>query len=133
MTERLVCDASALLALLLDSGPDGQWVERRISGAALAAPTLVDFEVSNVIRRHELARVVSPDQAVQAHADLMDLTIERWPFELLGPRVWELRRNLSSYDASYIALAERLGAALITLDARLSRAPGPRCVIDTPP
>lgn len=132
MTERLVCDASALVALLLDGGAVGEWVAARLSGAALVAPALVDFETSNVIRRQELAGVVSPDQAAQANADLMDLPIERWPYELLGSRVWQLRHNLSSYDASYVAVAEQVGAPLITLDSRLAHAPGPRCAIETP-
>lgn len=132
MTERLVCDASALVALLLDGGEDGEWVTARLAGAALVAPALVDFETSNVIRRQELAGVVSPDQAAQAHADLMDLPLERWPYELLGSRVWQLRQNLSGYDASYVAVAEHVGAPLITLDSRLARAPGLRCAIETP-
>ncbi len=132
MTERLVCDASALVALLLDGGADGEWVTARLSGAVLVAPALVDFETSNVIRRQEMAGVVSPDQAAQAHADLMALLIERWPYELLGSRVWQLRQNLSGYDASYVAVAEQIGAPLITLDSRLGRAPGPRCAIETP-
>jgi predicted nucleic acid-binding protein len=127
-----VCDASAIVALLLDSGPDGQWVADTVSGASLLAPSLVMFESSNIIRRHEMAGLVSADQAAQAHADLLDLAIEQWPYELLGSRVWELRMNLSSYDASYVAVAELSHAPLVTLDRRISRAPNLSCTVTIP-
>ncbi len=132
MNSRAVCDASAVVALLLDAGPDGRWVAETLSGAGLAAPSLVMFESSNVIRRHEIDGVVGADQAAQAHADLLDLAIECWPYELVGSRVWELRMNLSSYDASYVAVAELTGAPLVTLDRRISRAPNLRCVVTNP-
>lgn len=90
MSDRAVCDSSALVALLLDAGPDGQWVNEVLRGRDLAAPSLVDFETSNIIRRHELEGLVSADEAAHAHADLLDLAIEYWPYELLGSRVWEL-------------------------------------------
>jgi predicted nucleic acid-binding protein len=129
---RVVCDASAVVALLLDAGPHGQWVAEALSGAQLAAPSLLAFECSNIIRRHELAGLVSADQAVQAHADLLALPVEHWPYELLGLRVWELRTNLSSYDASYVAVAELTRAPLVTLDRRIGRAPELRCAVMTP-
>lgn len=132
MTGRVVCDASALVALLLDSGPDGRWATDALSGAALTAPALLPFEVANIIRRHELAGLVSADQAAQAHADLLDLAIEHWPYELLATRAWELRQDLSSYDAAYVALAEATGATLVTLDRGMVRAPGVRCAVATP-
>jgi predicted nucleic acid-binding protein len=129
---RVVCDASALVALLLDGGPDGRWITQALTGADLAAPSLVAFESANIIRRNELAGVVSSDQAAQAHADLLDLAIEHWPYEVLATRAWELRGNLTSYDASYVALAELTSATLVTLDRRISRTPGLRCTIATP-
>lgn len=132
MNARAVCDASAVIALLLDAGPDGQWAHETLRGASLVAPHLVTFESSNIIRRHELAGLVSSDQAAQAHADLLDLAIECWPYELLGARVWELRANLSSNDASYVAVAELTEAPLVTLDRRISRAPNLRCAVLTP-
>jgi predicted nucleic acid-binding protein len=131
VSSHTVIDASAAVALLLDSGDDGRWVAARLKGAALAAPTLLAFEASNVIRRHELARLVSPDQAAQAHADLTDLPVEPWPYDVLASRVWELRKNMSSYDASYVALAELLQAPLLTLDRRIGRSPGLRCQVLT--
>jgi predicted nucleic acid-binding protein len=127
-----VCDASALVALLLDAGPGGRWATEALTGAELAAPSLVMFEVSNIVRRHELAGLVSADQAAQAHADMLDLAIEQWPYELLAGRIWELRHNLPSYDAGYVALAELMGATLVTLDGRIGRMPGLGCAVATP-
>lgn len=132
MTARVVCDASAAVALLVDAGPDGKWATSALSGAELAAPALLHFETANVIRRLAIANLVSADQAVQAHADLLSLAIEQWPYDALAARAWELRRNLTSYDASYVALAELLGTALVTLDSRIGRAPGLRCTVVTP-
>ena len=133
MSHDIVCDASALVALLLDGGPDGRWVaDHVLSDARLVAPSLVMFEVANVVRRHELARLISTDQAAQAHADLLDLAIELWPYEVVGARVWELRANLSAYDASYVAVAEVTGAPLLTLDRRIARAPDLRCEVLVP-
>ncbi len=132
MSPSAVCDASAVVALLLDSGSDGQWVTETLSGASLIAPSLIMFETSNIIRRHAMAGLVSADQATQAHGDLLDLSIEQWPYELLGSRVWELRKNLTSYDASYVAVAELVDAPLVTLDRRIRRAPNLRCTVTVP-
>lgn len=132
MSARVVCDASVVVALLLDAGPDGRWVTQALRGADLAAPSLITFESANIIRRHELAGIVHADQAAQAHVDLLDLAIEHWPYTLLASRAWQLRRNLTSYDASYVALAELLEGTLVTLDRRIGGAPGLRCAIATP-
>ena len=127
----VVCDASAVVAMLVDGGPEGSWSAEVMSGVELAAPALMPFEAADVLRRHEAAALVSSDQAAQAHADLLDLAVELWPYDLLAARAWELRA-LSSYDASYVALAETVGATVVTLDRHLARAPGPRCVVATP-
>ena len=132
MTARLVCDASAVVSALLDSGAAGRWVAARLAGAELFAPALMPFECSNILRRHELNGLVSTDQAAQAHADLVDLPVELWRYEVLAPRVWDLRLNLTSYDAAYVALAEALQAPVVTLDERISRAPGITCAVETP-
>jgi predicted nucleic acid-binding protein len=132
VSKRVVCDASALVALLLDAGPDGRWATQALTSADLAAPGLMRFEAANILRRHEVGGLVNPDQAVQAHDDLLDLAVEEWPYHVLAKRAWELRRNLSSYDASYVALAELLDAPLVTLDRRISRAPGLSCTVETP-
>jgi predicted nucleic acid-binding protein len=83
-------------------------------------------------RRRALAGLVSTDLAQQAHADLIDLGIELWPCEVLAPRAWELRPNLSLYDAAYVALADMTDATLVTLDRRIAGAPGVRCAVATP-
>lgn len=132
MSARVVCDASAIVAVLLDGGPDGEWATRALDGAALSAPALIGFEAANTIRRHDIAGLISSDQAAQAHADLLDIAIELWPYEALAGRAWELRDNLSVYDASYVALAELTGLTLVTLDRRILGAPGLRCAIAAP-
>jgi len=132
VNERIVCDASAVLAVLLDSGRDGQWATARLADADLFAPTLLPYECSNVIRRAELSGAISADQAAQAHADLLDLAVDLWPYDVLATRAWELRANLSSYDAAYVALAEILGVRLVTLDQRILRAPGITCSVSIP-
>ena len=132
MSSRVVCDASALVALLVDSGPTGQWTTAALTDSELAAPHLVLFETANVVRRHTLANLIGRDQAAQAHADLLDLPIELWPYEPLAHRAWELRSNLSVYDACYVALAELIGATLVTLDSRIAGAPGLRCTVSYP-
>jgi predicted nucleic acid-binding protein len=129
MPTRAVCDASAVVAMLLDSGSDGRWASGAMIGAELFAPTLLPYECSNIIRRQELSGTVSADQAAQAHADWLDLAVELWPYELLSSRVWQLRDNLSCYDAAYVALAEALTAPLLTLDRRIKAAPGMECVV----
>jgi predicted nucleic acid-binding protein len=132
VSSSFVCDASAVSALLLDSGTDGQWVTHMIGSGQIAAPTLLIYETANVIRRHEIRGQISSDLAAQAHADLLDLTIELWPYELLAVRAWELRQNLSIYDATYVALAETTRMTLVTLDKRLAKAPGVKCQIAAP-
>ena len=130
---RLVVDASAVVAVLLDAGESGTWLARRLESAELYAPALLAFECSNVFRRHELSGLISPDQAAQAHADLTDLPIALYPYEALAQRIWQLRKNLSSYDAAYVALAEALDVPLVTLDRRLAEVPGVRCRVELPP
>lgn len=86
-----------------------------------------------VIRRHEVGGLISSDQAAQAHNDLVDLPIDLFPYEPLAQRVWQLRRNLTSYDAAYVALAEILDAPLITVDRRLAGAAGIACRVELAP
>lgn len=131
MTTRVVCDASVVIAALLDSGPDGQWATGQLSGCELFAPDLLPYEGANVLRRLESSKAISHDQAALAYADLLELHVELWPSEPLAARVWALRHNLTSYDAAYVALAETLSSPLLTLDRRIARSPGPECVITT--
>ncbi len=118
--------------MLVDGGLDGEWATSVLSDADLLAPHLVLFEAANVLRRLAAAGVVSADQAAQGHIDLVDLQMELWPYELLAARSWQLRDNLSIYDASYVAVAELSGATLATLDGRIGRAPGLRCEVLSP-
>ncbi|MGH9078350.1 MAG: type II toxin-antitoxin system VapC family toxin [Acidimicrobiales bacterium] len=122
-------DGSALAALLADSGPAGTWVAGAIAGAGLAAPQLALFEAANVLRRQEMSGAIDHTQATLCHADLLVLPVQLWPYPPVAERAWQLRHTLTAYDASYIALAELLGATMITLDRRLAKAPGPRCPV----
>jgi len=120
--------------MLIDDGPVGEWATKALGSADdLLAPSLALFEVANVLRRHELAALITPDEAARAHADLLDLPVDLWPYHLLAPRIWQLRRNMSAYDASYVALAEIADTPLATLDVRIARAPGVGCSITSPP
>ena len=103
-----------------------------MSDADLYAPAVMPFECADIFRRHELAGVISADQAAQAHTDLVDMPVDLWPYETVATRVWDLRANLSSYDAAYVAVAEVTNASLLTLDERIARAPRIRCSVETP-
>lgn len=128
----VVCDASALVALLVED-EIGEWLAEEVDGLTMHAPALAMFEAANILRRQELFGALTIDHAALAFANLAELRIELYPFEPLGPRVWELRHNLTVYDAAYVALAELTDAPLVTLDYRLEGAPGVRCPIVTPP
>lgn len=123
----LVVDGSLVVAALVDSGMNGRWAETLLAGDSLAAPHLLTAEAANILRRSVVARAISAEQASLAHADLLDLRVEMFPYAPFASRIWELRENVTCYDAWYVAVAEALGAPLATLDARLAKAPGPRC------
>lgn len=129
----VVVDASAVVAALTDDGPDGRWAASQLTGQTLAAPHLMPVEAANILRRAVLAGHLSADSAALAHDDLLSLRVELFAYEPHGPRVWELRDNLTAYDAWYVALAEALGAALLTLYRRVVQASGPRCDFAVPP
>jgi predicted nucleic acid-binding protein len=121
----IVLDASATVDWLLQT-PAGRRIETRIysRGESLHTPHLLDLEVAQVLRRLLREHTVSAQRAYEAIEDLLDLRITRYPHFVLLHSIWQLRHNLSAYDAAYIVLAERLGATLITRDARLASAPG---------
>lgn len=123
----VVVDASVLVAAAIDMGSKGLWAEQVIADTPLAAPSLVLAESTNILRRLEGAGRMSRLEATAAREDLLRLDIQLFPFEPISGRVWELRANLTCYDAWYVAIAEILHLPLATLDARLSRAPGPTC------
>lgn len=122
-------DASALVGLLIDPSLSGV-IADRLSSSQLHAPDHLPVELSNVLRRLRNAGDLGETGARLALDGFWRLPIQLWPYESLHERSWQLGHNLSSYDAAYVALAERLGAPLLTLDARLSRASGPTCAIE---
>ena len=129
----IVIDASTAVAALVDRGPDGAWALQAMGTDDLAAPHLMPVEAANILRRAVLGRYLAAEVAAMAHADLLQLRIAHFPYEPHARRVWELRDNLTAYDAWYVALAEACDAPLVTLDRRLARASGPRCDFLIPP
>ena len=127
----IVPDASVLVDLLRGSGDMEVLIDRLFaSRETLHVPHVVDLEVAQALRGSLLRGQAEPDRAAQALADLSDLPLHRYPHTRLLERVWELRDDLTVYDASYVALAEVLEAPLVTRDARLARAGGHRANIE---
>jgi len=122
-----VVDASVLVAAATDTGSAGSAAEHVLAEGDLVAPHLVLVEAASILRRLEHGRRLTRLEATAAHRDLLTLDLQLVPFEPFADRVWELRGNLTSYDAWYVAVAEALRLPLATLDRRLSRASGPRC------
>lgn len=119
----IVVDASALLEVLLNT-PAGTRVAHRLfaEDETLHAPHLLDVEVAQALRRYALAGDLDAARGLQAVEDLADFPLTRYPHDLFLPRIWELRHNVTAYDAAYIALAETLAAPLVTRDAGLASA-----------
>jgi len=128
----VVIDSSVLVAALVDSGSSGEWAETIAARGSLHAPELLPAEAANVLRRLEAAGHITTAQAQTAYEDLLQLEIELFPFEPFADRVWELRHNVTAYDAWYVALAEALRLPLATLDQRLVRAPRVTCKFSLP-
>jgi predicted nucleic acid-binding protein len=126
----LVVDASVIAPAVVDGGPDGEMCRARIKGQSLAAPDLLRVEAVSVIRRRLPAGGLTAKQATHAIGDLLSLPIAVYPTAALLRRVWELRDNVTAYDACYVALAEALRCPLVTADRRLAKAPGTRCEFD---
>jgi predicted nucleic acid-binding protein len=127
----IVVDASAVLEVLLRTA-DARAVEERLfaGGERLHAPHLLDLEITHAIRRHRLRGEIAERRAADAVELLAALPIRRHEHRPLLSRIWALHRNLTSYDAAYIALAEALGAPLVTRDAKLASAPGHRATVE---
>lgn len=123
----IVVDASILAPALADDTSDGDAARTALRDQALAAPELIDLEVTSVWRRQVIAGQLETRRADLAVADLLALPLQRIPHRHLVTRCWELRQDLTPYDAAYVALAELLDAVLVTGDRRLSRSPGLRC------
>lgn len=126
----LVVDASVIAPAVADGGPDGDLCRAQIRGQVIAAPDLLHVEVLSAVRRHTASGGLSLRQADDAIDDLLALPVTIYPAASLLRRCWELRDNVTAYDACYVALAEALGCTLLTTDARLAKAPGPRCQFD---
>ncbi len=126
----IVVDASVLAPALADDGADGDRARQRLVGETLAAPELVDLEVASVLRRAEHANRLGPRRSDQALADLMAMPLQRAPHAPLLARIWELRDNLTVYDAAYVALAEALAVELLTADGGLAAASTVRCPVE---
>lgn len=121
----IVVDASAALSGLLNDGP----ARRSLSDQQLHAPHLVDSEVASGLRRHVSVRHLTSEQGWAALDTWRHLAVTRYAVHTMLDRVWQLRDNLSAYDAGYVALAELLDCTLLTADAHVSRAGGIRCPV----
>jgi predicted nucleic acid-binding protein len=121
----IVADASALVAVLLRL-PAASAVEDWLfaPGQTIHAPHLIDIEIAQVVRRYAASGVIDAPRGQATLANLIAFPLRRYPHDLLLPKVWALRNNLTAYDAAYVALAETLDAPLITRDRRLAAATG---------
>jgi len=127
----IVVDASVLVEILLNR-PSGERLADRLLGPleALHAPHLIDLEIAQTLRRYEATGEMSPRRARQALLTFIQMPLERHPHWPFLDRIWELRRNVTAYDAAYVALAEALDAPLLTCDRALASAPGHRAVVE---
>jgi predicted nucleic acid-binding protein len=121
----IVVDASAAILGLLNNGD----ARRHLAVEAFAVSHLADVEIAHVLRGHVLKGALTADDGHAALVNWSKLGMQRFAIVGLLDRVWELRANVSAYDATYVALAEALDCPLLTADARLAAAPGPRCSI----
>jgi predicted nucleic acid-binding protein len=127
----IVVDASILAVALGDDGADGQRARVRLADETLAAPELIDLEVTSVWRRQVAARLMPVRRAADALSDLEGLPLRRSSHRPLLRRIWQMRQVVTPYDAAYIALAQALDVVLVTADRRLARAPGLNCEVET--
>ncbi len=126
----IVVDASVLATALADDGDDGDRARARLAGEQVVLPALADLEVLSMFRRAARSGGIDERRVGQALHDLATLPAQRVVSTGMVRRIWELRENVSAYDAAYVALAEALDVALLTADARLSRAAGPTCAVE---
>lgn len=126
----IVVDASVVVPALADDEDAGDHARARLRGEDLAAPSLIDLEVVSAWRRLVAGGALTPRRAEVALTDLTDLPMDRVSHLPLLDRCWELRGNVTIYDGAYVALAELLGATLVTADRRLANAPGIACAVE---
>jgi predicted nucleic acid-binding protein len=126
----IVIDASVVGPALIDDAPSGDRMRERLRGERLTAPALVDVEVLATLKRVARRRGLDERRQRQAITELMTMPLQRVPHLPLLARMWDLRDNLSVYDAAYVALAEAISAPLLTGDAGIAKAPGVRCEVE---
>ncbi len=129
----IVADASAVFAAVVTRAPLGDAARARLLTEPVVSPEILDLEVTSVLRRNVHQGLLSLTDAEAALDVLIQLPIQRVPHAPLLRRVWELRDNVTPYDASYAAAAELFGAVLVTADAKLANAPGLRCSVEVLP
>lgn len=128
----LVLDASAALAAFLGTGTNAISIRARIEapGESVHAPHLLDVEMLHALRSLVLRGAVLPGRSEEIREDFASLRWSRYSHEAFLDRIWDLKENLTAYDAAYVALAEVLSAPLVTTDARLARASGIRAEVE---
>jgi predicted nucleic acid-binding protein len=128
----IVLDASAAVAIFLNIGPEAERIRQRIMqpDETLHVPHLFDVEVLHALRRYSLSGDLSDSRGRLALSRLSSTRLTRYPHASFVRRIWELRHDLTAYDAAYVALAEVLDAPLLTMDARLAQAPGIRAEVE---
>jgi predicted nucleic acid-binding protein len=129
----IVVDTSAVLSILLGRPEVPGLADRVRSDSDLHAPHLLDVEFQHALWRLARTGAISDDRASDARTDFADMTVARYPHVPLADRMWELRHNMTAYDAAFVVLAEILAVPLITCDARLARAPGHRAAVEVYP
>jgi predicted nucleic acid-binding protein len=126
----LVVDTSAVVAVLVGRPPDRRLTDRLGADGDLHVPHLLDVELLHALRRLVRTGQLSEERAADARADFAELAVVRYGHQALADRAWELRDNLTAYDATFVALAEALAVPLVTCDARLARAPSHRAAVE---
>lgn len=129
----IVADASVVIAALVDENADGAWARSRLAAEKVSVPDLLFLEVASAVRRLEQRGELTARRAAAAMEDLLALPFQVARLRTLVPRCWELRHNVTPYDAAYVALAEFREAPLVTADRRLAAAVGPQCLIQLAP
>ncbi len=121
-----------MVAVLVGQGPGAERIRQKVEGPgqSLHVPHVMDLEVLHALRRQTLLGTISSRRSAESIEDLKNLAFVRYPHATLVDRIWSLKDNLTAYDAAYVALAEALDAPLVTMDARLSQAPGIRAAVD---
>lgn len=128
----IVLDASAVVAVLLGPAPEAERIREKVEGPgeSLHVPHVMDLEVLHALRRQVLLGTLSSVRSAEAVEDLKNIAFVRYPHATLVDRIWGLKNTLTAYDAAYVALAEALDAPLVTMDARLARAPGIHAAVE---